>query len=588
MGRRDCLDRRDAEKLPLTVPKLYRRALIDLSILVVGCAAAFALAYSFDARERFIAWAETFPAWEAWQLDELLIVAMLLPAAVAAFTLRRMQEVRGWLRERDLYIESLRNANEQIVAGRSALREQAMTDRLTGLANRNCLLERLESVLRGDSVGIHAVLHLDFDHFKRVNDRFGHEMGDLLLRAVAQRLQQGLFRDGDHLARIGSDEFVVLLANLSRPADSEQVARRVIAAFSEPLQLGDKSIAIGVSIGIVVIDEQHQSTVDVLRDADMAVYEAKRLGRGRSVMFDADLRKHLLRRVRLEQDLREAIRHGDLYLAYQPIVSLVDGEFVGVEALARWNHPELGFVSPGEFIPIAEESDLILEIGDWVLREGCAQLAQWIERFPRQAPQVVSLNLSRKQFGQPDLPQRIADIIRAAGVPAERVQIEITEDMYIGDIDAAILVMKALKAQGILLAMDDFGVGASSLLALRQFPIDVLKVDRSLVSDTANSVDSAAIMHSLALLVRNMKVKLVAEGVEDQQQVIALQDLGCQFAQGYLFGKPMPPADIEARFTQPLATQMTTAGATAFGNSWSQRLAAFQRLEIEDCSPTGK
>lgn len=572
----------------MAAPRLYRRALVDLSILLVGSAAAFALAYWLNAWERFIAFAESFPVWEAWQLDELLIVAMLLPAAVASFTYRRLQEVRGWLKERDLYIESLKNANEQIVAGRSALREQAMTDRLTGLANRNCLLERLESVLRSDGLGTYAVLHLDFDHFKRVNDRFGHELGDLLLRAIAQRLQQGLFHDGDHLARIGSDEFVILLGNLSQPGDSEEVAQCVIASLSEPLLVGDKSIAIGVSIGIVVIDEQHQSSADVLRDADMAIYEAKRLGRGRSVMFDAALRKHLLRRVRLEQDLREAIRHGNLYLAYQPIVSLVDGELVGVEALARWNHPELGAVSPGEFIPIAEETDLILEIGDWVLREGCAQLARWIERFPNQAPQVVSLNLSRKQFSQPDLPQRIAEIIRDAGVPAERVQIEITEDMYIGDIDAAILVMKALKQQGILLAMDDFGVGASSLLALRQFPIDVLKVDRSLVTDTADSVDSAAIMHSLALLVRNMNVKLVAEGVEDQQQVIALQDLGCQYAQGYLFGKPMDAEVIEARFTQPFAAEMTTAGASAFGNSWSQRLAAFQRLEIEDCSLSGK
>lgn len=568
--------------LPYAEARPYRRALFDLLVLFTVCVATFAVCSRLNAWPRISAFAESFPVWNAWHLRELMIVALLLPAAVAMFAYRRLREVRGWLRERDRYIASLRHANEQIAASRSALRQQAMTDRLTGLSNRSCLLERLDAALQSRDAGLHAVLYLDFDHFKRVNDTFGHELGDALLRTIAQRLRQGLFRDHDHLARLGGDEFVVVLANLPQPADAERIAERVIATLGEPLQLGATTVAAGVSVGIVIVDEQYQSSADVLRDADMAMYEAKRLGRGRYVMFDGAVRKHLMRRVRLEHDLRDALRQGQLYLVYQPIVSLVDGELVGVEALARWNHHELGAVSPGEFIPIAEESDLILEIGDWVLREGCAQMSRWLAQFPSRAPQVMSLNLSRKQFGQADLPQRIARIVREAAVPPERIQIEITEDMYVGDITAAVRTMQSLKRQGILLAMDDFGVGASSLSALRQFPIDVLKVDRSLVSDTADSVDSAAIMHSLALLVRNMKVKLVAEGVENQQQVLALQDLGCQFAQGYLFGKPMPVAELEARFTNPPGFAVTAAGASAFGNSWEHRLPAFQRLEIEE------
>jgi diguanylate cyclase (GGDEF)-like protein len=567
---------------PTSASRPYRRALFDLVWLFASCVGVYLLGLRFDVWERFIAYAESLPAWQKWRLDELLLVTLVLPAAVAVFTLRRLQEVYRLLQERETHIESLRCANEQIAASRTELREQAMTDKLTGLANRSCLLERLDAVLRADREGIYAVLFLDFDHFKRVNDSFGHEMGDSLLRMIAQRLRQGLFREGDHLARLGGDEFVILLTNLSQPTDAESIAQRVIATLSEPLQLGGSTIGAGVSVGIVIVDDQYQNSADVLRDADMAMYEAKRLGRGRYVMFDSAVRKHLMRRVRLESDLRDAVRRGELYLAYQPIVSLVTGDLVGLEALARWDHTELGAVSPGEFIPIAEESDLILEIGDWVLREGCAQMSHWIEQFPSQAPQVLSLNLSRKQFSQSDLPQRIARIIREAGVPAERIQIEITEDMYIGDIQAAIGVMRKLKELGVLLAMDDFGVGASSLSALRQFPIDVLKVDRSLVTDTAKSVDSAAIMHSLALLVRNMDVKLVAEGVEDHQQVIALQDLGCQFAQGFLFGRPMPVEAIEARFAQPQNMEVTAAGASAFGGLWANRLAAFQRIEIDD------
>jgi EAL domain-containing protein (putative c-di-GMP-specific phosphodiesterase class I) len=228
-----------------------------------------------------------------------------------------------------------------------------------------------------------------------------------------------------------------------------------------------------------------------------------------------------------------------------------------------------------------------LAIGEWVFREGCRQMALWVDQHPLRAPAVMSLNMSRKQFKQRDLSKVVGEIVAESGVPAERVQVEITEDMYEGDMEAAIRTMRELKAIGLRLAIDDFGVGSSTFAAVNQFPIDVLKVDRSLVSDTANSADSAAIVHSLAVLVRNLDVKLVAEGVEDQQQMLALQDLGCQYAQGYLFGRPMSAQGIEDFFVRPQAAmEMTASGASAFGNSWENRLAAFQRLELEEAAGT--
>ncbi len=558
----------------------------DAIVIGVFCVGVILVACYGDAWAHFNGLVKKLAQWDQWQLDKPLFFGLILQFAAAVYVIRRIRDTRISLQESEAHRDSLRAANLEIAKSESTLHAQAQTDRLTGLANRICMLNRLESLLassnRGD--GVQAILYMDFDNFKRVNDTFGHEAGDALLREIAIRLRHELRREGDLLARIGGDEFVVLLSNLSEPAEAEGIATRMLDALSQPFQLNASTIKTSVSIGIVILDSQYTVATDALHDADMAMYEAKRLGRGRYVIFDVDVRKHLVRRLRLEQDLRLAIRREELFLVYQPIVSMLSGTLVGVEALARWTHLELGAVSPGEFIPIAEESDLILEIGDWVLRKGCGQMARWIAKFPHRAPAVMSLNVSRKQFGQAELPQRIGGIIRKAGVPPDRIQIEITEDMYIGDTAAAIRAMHELKALGVQLAMDDFGVGATSLSALHQFPIDVLKVDRSLVSDAAHSPDCAAILHSIAVLVRNLDVKLVVEGVETQEQVVALQDLGCKYAQGYFFGKPMTVDQIERRFTQWQIQEVTATGASVFDNSWEHRLPAFQRLEMRETS----
>lgn len=540
--------------------------------------------YLFDAWERFIAFAESFREWDAWHIHELLIVALLLPIAIAVFTRRRLLETREWLREREALVESLRAHRADATAGRSEIERLSQTDHLTGLASRRRLLDELERLIRErpDESRVNAILYVDCDHFRRINDSLGHEQGDAVLQALATHFQQCLQDEAHLLARFGSDEFVVLLRNLAKGDDATSIAQRLVASLSSPLHCAGATLSISVSVGVVILDAQCCSAVEALQDADSAMYEAKRLGRDRFVLFSSSLRNHLLRHVRLESALRAAVFRKELYLVYQPIVSLATGEINGVEALARWNHPEFGAISPGEFIPIAEESELILEIGEWVLCEACRQMATWLNVYPTSAPEVMSLNLSRKQFAQPELTRMVAETVRRFNVPPQRIQLEITEDAYAGDFQEAIRVMTDLKKAGVRLAMDDFGVGTSSFSALRQFPIDVLKIDRSLVTDTPELTESAAIMHSLALMARNMGAKLVAEGVENAEQVLALQDLGCKYAQGYFFGKPMTAELIEARFSQNQGFEMCTAGANAFGNSWQQRLPAFQRLEIEE------
>lgn len=581
----------DKSHLPETTSKgpaaAHRGALFDCLWICLGCLATYFVARSFDIWERSLGSLQRLAVWETWELDELLIVALLTPAACAAFAYRRSRDLKSLLHERDAYIRSLEVAHEAIEESRSTLRSQAITDRLTGLANRACLLEHMESLLERVRAGddtMHAVLYFDVDNFKRVNDTYGHQTGDALLRGVASRMASHLREEHTLLARPGGDEFVVVLGDLKQAVDAENAAIRVLDSLNAPFVLGAASVTAGASVGVVLVNDGYASAADLLRDADMAMYEAKRLGRGRFTLFDAAIRERLQRRLRLETDLREAIARQELSLVYQPIVSLSTGALVGVEALLRWKHAEFGPVGPAEFIPIAEESDLILDIGAWVLRQGCRQMADWLRNFPTRAPGVMSLNVSRRQFSQPNLSELIGAVIREERVPADRIQVEITEDTYVGDVATAIRIMQDIKAQGVKLAIDDFGVGTSTLAAVQQFPIDVLKVDRSLVSETASSADSAAILHSLAVLVRNLDVKLVAEGIEEVEQVIALQELGCQYGQGYLFGRPMAPEAIAEMFAGSPSFGLTASGASAFGNSWEHRLAAFQRLELEEAS----
>ena len=435
------------------------------------------------------------------------------------------------------------------------LRVSAWTDKLTGLPNRALLCDRLQqAVLRAKRhTDYHfAVLFLDFDRFKIINDSFGHDVGDLLLQEIAQRLQATV-RSGDSLsrqarehttARLGGDEFVVLLDGLAQPHDATVVAERLLEALVQPYQLGQYKVYSTASIGIVTGARPFDSADDVLRDADTAMYEAKLAGRGRFVVFDIAMRERVINRLNLESDLRLALDAGQLFLMYQPIVSLQTGELESLEALVRWKHPQRGLIAPGEFIPIAEDTGLILSIGEWVLREACGQFARWRASMGAAAPRSISVNLSRIQLLLPDLPQTIHDILEQTGVPPECLHLEVTESAVMKDAATAIKMLHAIKARGVKLDVDDFGTGYSSLACLHDFPIDVLKIDRSFVMNIDRGRDFAALVHAVAQLARNLNISVVAEGIETVDQALMLQSLDCEFGQGYLFSKPLPAEQV--------------------------------------------
>lgn len=434
------------------------------------------------------------------------------------------------------------------------LREAARTDRLTGLPNRSMLLDRLkQAILRAQRVpGYHfAVLYIDFDRFKIVNDSLGHQVGDQLLQAMSRRLQESL-REGDTVsdrddavaARLGGDEFVILLDGLAKPADACDVADRLMSKLAEAYQLGEHEVFSTASIGIVTSALAADTADGVLRDADTAMYEAKARGKGRWVLFDASMRDRVLDRMQLETELRSASSLSQLWLAYQPIVSLTTGELESVEALIRWDHPKRGTVSPTQFIPVAEETGLIVQIGEWALREACRQLQAWRQTMGPAAPRSVSVNVARKQLMVPHFPAMVRQILAESGTPPHCLHIEITESEIMQDVKGAIQVLQALQAVGVKIDMDDFGTGHSSLSCLRQFPIDVLKIDRSFVANIDEGRDLAALVQAVTQLARNMGISVVAEGIERGDQVVLLQSLECEFGQGYHFARPMPPGDI--------------------------------------------
>jgi diguanylate cyclase (GGDEF)-like protein/PAS domain S-box-containing protein len=430
------------------------------------------------------------------------------------------------------------------------LRSEARIDRLTCLPNRTWLTEQLEQCVAhaaADPTQGFALLFLDIDRFKLVNDTQGHDAGDQLLQIVADRLARALRAadtrgDGVSLvARLGGDEFVILLAEVRTAQAAAQVARRLLDVLATPCQVAQKEIHPSASIGIVLGGADSGSASAVLRNADMAMYEAKRAGRGKFAFFDPGMLAQLSRTVLVESALRRAIALQQLHVVYQPIVDLATGAMVSVEALVRWQHPELGGVSPGEFIPIAEESGLIVPIGEWVLRQACAQWRQWQQQDPGAAPPTVSVNLSRVQMGLGELLLAlVANVLAEQQMPPGALQLEVTEREVMRDPAAARKLMEGLRCLGVKLAMDDFGTGASSLGCLRDYPFDVIKIDKSFIDDIDTSPAMLAVLHGTVAVIENLGMSSVAEGVEQAVQVGVLQSLGCRFGQGYLFSRPVP------------------------------------------------
>lgn len=435
------------------------------------------------------------------------------------------------------------------------LRAAALTDKLTGLANREALVARLSASVtrvRQNPRSGFAVLFIDFDRFKLVNDSLGHRFGDLLLIEIAQRLcthvrsagPASARADDTLVARFGGDEFVVVLDELDDPDHAVRVANRLLSVLAGPYKLEGHEIFSGASIGIVTSDLAEGTPDDVLRDADTAMYEAKTAGKGRYVLFDTSMRLRARDRLALENDLRSAITNHELRVHYQPIVALTDGSLESVEALARWEHPTRGFVPPARFIPIAEESGLILEIGDWVLREACRQFAAWRCDMGPAAPASISVNLARQQLLHAGLVSRVRSVLQEFNIAPDRLHLEITESEIMHDERVAVGVIRQLKELGVKIDMDDFGTGYSSLACLRQFPIDVLKIDRAFVAAVNEGRDLIALLHSVTQLARNLGIRVVAEGIEDETQLALLQSLGCDFGQGYYFSRPVPAQKI--------------------------------------------
>jgi diguanylate cyclase (GGDEF)-like protein/PAS domain S-box-containing protein len=421
------------------------------------------------------------------------------------------------------------------------LEHQALHDDLTGLPNRVLFMNRLEHALaRVDRLeGKVAVMFLDLDNFKVVNDGLGHKAGDELLSAVAGRLQRCL-RSGDTVARLSGDEFIVLLEEIAKESDATQLAERFAWQLRAPFRLGDQDVYVATSIGIAFGTSSSDHPDELLRKADVAMYRAKSKGKAHYKVFDAYMDAEAHERLKLETDLRQALERGEFRVYYQPKVLLETGEIFDFEALVRWEHPERGLLLPSEFIPIAEESGLIHQIGRWVLRESCQQLHEWQEQKLSEAPIPVGVNLSAKQFQHPDLAKDIVRILQETGVDERLLCLEITESVAMEEAKYTIATLNKLKGLNIRLAIDDFGTGYSSLSYLKSFPVDYLKIDRSIVTGFEKDNRNRAIVLSAITLAHALGLQVVAEGVETAGEFEKLRSLKCDIGQGYYFAHPLP------------------------------------------------
>ncbi len=446
------------------------------------------------------------------------------------------------------------------------LREAALHDMLTNLPNRLLFMDRLgQAIARAKRQPEYrfAVLYLDFDRFKIINDSLGHGIGDDLLVAIAKRLGENL-RDTDavgpprepapHLAaRLGGDEFVVLLDGIRGLNDVSVVADRLQDALAQPYRCGGHSITATASIGIVISDGQYDRPQDILRDADIAMYDAKNTGKARHVVFDDTMREDVVFRLSMEEELRRAVRTNEFVLHYQPILDLAGRSAIGFEALIRWPTVHRGMVAPDMFIGLAEELGLIVPIGSWAAAQACRTLRRWHGMTPTGASLGMNINLSKRQLSHPDLVKSMARIIRETGVDPTSLRLEVTESEIMDHRNMFVRVLSELRDLGPLICMDDFGTGHSSLSCLHEFPIDVLKIDRRFVADMAKSPQQAAVVRTIIDLAHTLEMRVVGEGIETAEQADRLTELGCDFGQGYYFAHPMSEAQVETYFEQSLS-----------------------------------
>ncbi len=448
--------------------------------------------------------------------------------------------------------------HEDITARRGAeqrVAHMARHDALTGLANRIYFRERLEAALAKEcSGGICAVLCLDLDGFKGVNDSYGHGTGDGLLQAVATRLRH-CARAEDTVTRLGGDEFAILATGLRSPAQAGEMAERAVRALSEVYRIGDVRITVGVSIGVALSPDAGTTPEDLLRKADLALYRAKADEPGSYRFFEPEMQIRQLGRLRLETELRDALERDEFEVFYQPLLDVQRGEICSFEALLRWRHPERGTVGPGEFIPVAEESGLIVPLGAWVLEQACAEAATWPEHV------TISVNVSAAQFRSKSLLGSVKHALAQSGLAASRLELEVTETLLLQHTPGTLATLHALSDLGVRVSMDDFGTGHSSLSYLRCFPFDKLKIDQSFVREMGQRADALAIVRAILALGRSLDMVTTAEGVETEAQLDVLRQEGCNEVQGFLFSAPRPAAEVAHMLRSGLHCRVSPAAA---------------------------
>lgn len=421
----------------------------------------------------------------------------------------------------------------------------ALHDTLTSIPNRTLLLDRIrQSLVRRKRYPktSFAIIFIDLDRFRLVNESLGHIHGDELLQLISARLKETI-PIGDTVARLGGDEFSVLLQDIDSVRDVEVIAKDIQNSFSKPFFLGDKEVFASASMGIAHSDNNYKTPEEILRDSELAMYRAKRDGKSQSIVFQPQFRQSSLSPIDLDTDLRRALDRDEMELHYQPIISMRDRTISGFEALLRWSHRSRGVISPNEFIPLAEETGLIYDLGQWVLGKACKQIAAWNKSKKKEDQLEISINLSSRQFSDPNLVEGIVENIEKSGFDAEFLKIEITESALMQNAQRSVSMLNQLKDLNIKVCVDDFGTGYSSLSYLHTFPIDTLKIDRSFVHDMSRNFRNMEIIRTIIMLAHNLKLDVIAEGVETGEQDAQLSALGCQFAQGFYFSRPINSSD---------------------------------------------
>ncbi len=482
-------------------------------------------------------------------------------------TEHRMRQRGGdyrWMLTRGLAVRSEAGTVYRIAGSQTDIHARKMAeqqilhaaghDTLTGLPNRPFVLDLIRrSIARSKRHPAYcfAVLFLDFDRFKLINDSLGHVVGDEFLVAIARRLQ-ACVRPEDTSARLGGDEFVVLLDGITELGDATRVADRIQEAVSQPFALAGHEVFTSASIGIVSSINGYDEPEELLRDADLAMYRAKARGKARYEIFDVDMHAAAMDRIRLENDLRKGLERNEFRTYYQPILAADDGRVAGFEALVRWEHPTLGLLEPTSFIPTAEDTGLIVPLGEWVLRDACRQTREWQDRFPTHPPLTINVNISGRQLLVPGLARTVDEILSEAGLDPSSLKLELTENVLVEHTEMLDTVLLQLRNRGVELQMDDFGTGYSSLSYLHRFPISTMKIHRSFIERMTVDDESREIVRTIITLAHNLRMQVIAEGVETDAQYAALRALRCDYVQGFLFADPAPPPLAELLLTAEL------------------------------------